>query len=411
MTLLLIPVALLLLIDLYFFQLIKTLLVDSNGRIDNLVYAGYWIFNLSLIGLVVISSNRSALPNHIRYYIFSILLLFLIPKLIGILAVLSEDIFRFGKYLTTLVTTEEVRVSNSRRKFVSQTGIVLASIPFATMLYGMVRTGFRIKTRKATVFFDDLPKSFDGLKIAQISDLHSGSFRSESFFEEAVKRINDENPDLIFFTGDLVNNEAVEAERFTATFSKLKAKYGVYSVLGNHDYGDYGPWPSAEAKADNLNRLKAIHTNAGWNILLNDSAIINRGNAQISIVGVENWGAARHFPKYGDLDKAVAISKNVPFKILLSHDPSHWDAQVIKHKEKFQLTLSGHTHGAQFGIEIPGFKWSPVQYVYKRWAGLYDNKDGQKLYVNRGLGFIGFMGRIGIPPEITMLELRVKKNA
>lgn len=411
MILILVPVALLLLIDLYFFQLVKTLLIDAEGRIVNLVSASYWVLNIALIASVVISSNRSMLPNHLRYYIFSILLVFLIPKVVGVLVLLSEDVFRLGKHLSTLIISEEVNVSNSRRKFISQTGIVLASIPFATMIYGMIQTGFSIKTRKVTVFFDDLPESFDGLKLAQISDLHSGSFRSEGFFEEAVKRINDSNPDLIFFTGDLVNNEAVEAERFTPTFVKLKAKYGVYSVLGNHDYGDYGPWPSADAKADNLSRLKAIHTNAGWNILLNDSTTINNGNDQISIVGVENWGAARHFPKYGDLDKAVENSKDVKFKILLSHDPSHWDAQVLGHNEKFQLTLSGHTHGAQFGIEIPGFRWSPVQYVYKQWAGLYDNKDGQKLYVNRGLGFIGFMGRIGIPPEITLLELRVKKNA
>jgi predicted MPP superfamily phosphohydrolase len=314
-----------------------------------------------------------------------------------------------GNGLWNLLNGHNNQFLYSRRSFISNAGLITAGLPFVAMLYGMVRTGYNLKVRKVKAFFPDLPQTLDGLKIVQISDLHSGSFSSNSFFEEAVERINKLEPDLIFFTGDLVNNEAVEAERFVSTFKKLNAKMGVFSVLGNHDYGDYVPWSSPDEKSENLKRLKQIHYDADWKLLLNDSVTIQSANEQIAVVGVENWGAARHFPKHGDLDKAVENVKEVPFKILLSHDPSHWDAQVLKHPEKFQLTLSGHTHGAQFGIEIPGFKWSPVQYIYKQWAGLYNGIDGQKLYVNRGLGFIGYMGRIGIPPEITLLELNSNK--
>lgn len=410
MLVLLIPAGLLLLVDFYFFQIVKTLLVDSSSKMQLFIYVIYWLMNISLVILTLVGSNRSYLPNHYRYYIFTTLLLFLVPKLIGCVVLLIEDLSNLTAYLINVFQADSTS-SHSRRKFVSQIGLITASIPFATMLYGMARTGFRFKVRTQKVFYEDLPMGFDGLRIAQISDLHSGSFITNEMFERAIGKINDLDVDLAFFTGDLVNNEAPEAERFIKTFSKLRAKLGVYSVLGNHDYGDYSRWPSKEAKDDNLNRLKAVHSQSGWKLLLNENDVLQRGEDKLAIVGVENWGASKHFPKYGDLDRATNSADTVPFKILLSHDPSHWDAQILKHTEKFQLTLSGHTHGAQFGIEIPGFKWSPVQYVYKQWAGLYDNGDGQKLYVNRGLGFIGFMGRIGISPEITVLELRSKKKA
>lgn len=408
---LLIPLGLLLGIDLYFFQIIKTLLADSSERLRFTIYVLYWIVSILMIVSVFLSADRSFFPVHVRYYVFSLLLLLLVPKVLGLLFLIGEDIFRLGEKISAVISGSDDTTIHGRRQFISRAGIIAASLPFATMLYGMVKTGFDIRVRKLKASFEDLPSEFEGLKIVQISDLHSGSFTTESHFEEAVNRINALNPDLVFFTGDLVNNEAVEAERFVETFSKLKAKLGVYSILGNHDYGDYGPWPSKEEKANNLKRLKQVHHDAGWNLLLNDSSTINMGESKLAIVGVENWGAARHFPKYGDLDKAVEKVKDIPFKILLSHDPSHWDAKVQEHEQKFHLTLSGHTHGAQFGIEIPGFKWSPVQYVYKQWAGLYEGVDGQKLYVNRGLGFIGYMGRIGIPPEITFLELNSSKNA
>lgn len=407
--LLLIPLGLLLVVDAYFFQILKTVLIDYSDKVRWIAFVAYWLLSITIMVLVFLSSDRSLFPVHVRYYIFSGLLVFLIPKLMGCLFLLSEDLYRLGGGLIGLFRNDEGPFLGERRKFISSAALITASIPFASMIYGMVKTGFNIRLRKSNVVFDELPEAFDGLKIVQISDLHSGSFANHNFFEEAVEQINSLSPDLIFFTGDLVNNEAIEAERFVPTIRKLNAKYGVHSILGNHDYGDYGPWPNEAAKLENFNRLKKIHSDAGWNLLTNGNCIVKNGESEIAIIGVENWGASRHFPRKGDLDKAANSVEHIDFKILLSHDPSHWEAKVLDHPQKFQLTLSGHTHGAQFGIEIPGFKWSPAQYAYKQWAGLYEGKDGQKLYVNRGLGFIGYMGRIGIPPEITLLELNSKK--
>ncbi|MFM1874809.1 MAG: hypothetical protein RL266_546 [Bacteroidota bacterium] len=404
----LIPLAFLLGIDAYFFQLLKTLLKEYPGSTKALIASVYWVANALVLLTVIFTSVRNDLPNYLRYYTFSLLLVIFIPKLIGVLFLLGEDLYRVVTGLFHLVEPNEQPFLSERRTFVSKAALITASIPFATMLYGMARTAFNLKVRKVNVEFSDLPDPFDGLRIVQISDLHAGSFSSPDFFRAAFDAMMDLKPDLIFFTGDLVNNASAEAEPFIDEFKKLRAKFGVYSILGNHDYGDYGPWPSTQAKAANLERLKAIHQEAGWKLLLNDHQLIDINGEKLAIVGVENWGASRHFPKYGNLDKAVEGANQIPFKILLSHDPSHWEAQVVDHPQKFQLTFSGHTHGFQFGIEIPGFKWSPVQYVYKQWAGLYERND-QKLYVNRGLGFIGYMGRIGIPPEITLMELRSVK--
>jgi predicted MPP superfamily phosphohydrolase len=407
---LLIPLGLLLLLDLYFFQIVKTAGSDLASKWRTILFIGYWLISLLTIAVVIFSNLRESWPNHIKYYLFSIMLVLFVPKLIGVIFLVGEDAFRFGKGLLGLFASTDETFLGDRRKFISQAGLIAAAIPFTTMLYGMVRTAFNLQVKRKTVFFDDLPEAFEGLTIAQISDLHSGSFSSSEFISEAVDRILDLKPDLIFFTGDLVNNEASEAEPHINEFKRLEARLGVHSILGNHDYGDYGPWASPEAKAENLSRLKDIHSESGWNLLLNDNHVLESDGEKLAIVGVENWGASRHFPKYGDLDKAVVGVEDVPFKILLSHDPSHWDAKIKEHPQKFQLTLSGHTHGAQFGIEVPGFKWSPVQYLYKQWAGLYEDM-GQNIYVNRGLGFIGYMGRIGIQPEITLLELKSTKNA
>ena len=404
------PLGLLLLVDFYFFQLVRTAGNDLVSKWRVLLFAGYWFITFLTIAIIVLSSFRDTWPNHLRYYLFSFMLVLFIPKLIGILFLLGEDIFRLGSGFIGIFKSSDDSFLDDRRKFISQAGLIAASIPFVTMLYGMARTAFNLQVKKKTVFYEDLPAAFDGLIIAQISDLHSGSFSSSEFIAEAVDRILALKPDLIFFTGDLVNNEAIEAEPHISEFKRLRARLGVHSILGNHDYGDYGPWPSQEAKAANFGRLKDIHRESGWNLLLNNNHVLEADGEKLAIVGVENWGASRHFPKYGDLDKAVAGVEDIPFKILLSHDPSHWDAKIKEHPQKFQLTLSGHTHGAQFGIEIPGFRWSPVQYIYKQWAGLYEDA-GQNIYVNRGLGFIGYMGRIGISPEITILELKSSKNA
>ena len=408
---LLIPISLLLAIDLYFFQLVKTSVVGFPERWRLAIYGLYWLINVLVIGSLVVSAFRQTLPNHIRYYVFSIALVFIIPKLVGIIFLLGEDVFRLGSGVIGIGDKPDGSFLPSRRKFISNAGLLVASVPFGTMLYGMIRTAFQLQVKNQTVYFDDLPKAFEGLLVAQISDLHSGSFSSTQLVRKAIDKILGLKPDLVFFTGDLVNDKASEAEPFISEFKRLTAPLGVYSILGNHDYGSIGPWPSREAKAANLERLKAIHGESGWNLLLNSNKVLESGNEKLAIVGVENWGASRHFPKLGDLDKATSGIENIPFKILLSHDPSHWDAQIKEHPQKFQLTLSGHTHGAQFGIEIPGIKWSPAKYLYKQWAGLYDENDGQKIYVNRGLGFIGYLGRIGIQPEITLLELRSSKIA
>jgi predicted MPP superfamily phosphohydrolase len=270
------------------------------------------------------------------------------------------------------------------------------------MLYGMIKGAFEFKIFKEKIISPKFPSVFNGLKIVQISDLHLGSFTSAEPLEKAIDLINQQEADYILFTGDLVNEKTDEAYPFIETLKKLKAKNGIYSVLGNHDYGDYIQWPSDTAKQENLKAMHKVHSDLGWKLLLNEHQIIEKDGEKIAIIGVENWGMGR-FPKYGKLDIAYKGTENISFKILLSHDPSHWENQVKKEYKDINLTLSGHTHGMQFGVEIPGFKWSPVQYVYKQWAGLYE-ENNQLLYVNRGLGFIGYAGRVGIMPEITVLE-------
>ena len=292
----------------------------------------------------------------------------------------------------------------SRFTFISQTALFLGGALTTGLTYGMTNR-YRYKIRNIRVQLKDLPEEFKGLKIAQISDIHSGSFDDPEAVSKGVASIMMGKPDLILFTGDLVNNKAEEIVPYMDIFNVLKAPLGVYSILGNHDYGDYVSWPSDEAKKQNLEQLKQHHAALGWRLLMNEHVILERNNQQLALIGIENWGA-RGFTKYGDMEKAMAGLENslMPVKILLSHDPSHWDAQVRKDYQDISLTLSGHTHGMQFGIDIPGFRWSPVQYFYNQWAGLYQEQN-QYLYVNRGFGFIGYQGRLGILPEITMIEL------
>lgn len=402
---LLVPILLVLLVDVYFFQSIRTVSHDVAPRVRLILHYSYWIVNVGLYLGLLYAASKPELLAYQRYYVFSIFIVLFVPKVIGTIVLLGEDVSRIAAGIYQFVGPKETEdFLESRRSFISKLSIISAAIPMSAMVFGMVKTAFDFQVRKRKLVLKDLPSAFNGLKVVQISDLHSGSFSSGNYFASVFEKINALKPDIIFFTGDLVNNEATEAERFINEYAQLSAPMGVYSILGNHDYGDYAPWQSASDKANNLARLKKVHADAGWKLLLNDNATLDKDGQQLAIVGVENWGASRHFPKYGNLDKAVAGVESIPFKLLLSHDPSHWDAQVKSHPQKFQLTLSGHTHGFQFGIEIPGFKWSPVQYVYKQWAGLYFEGD-QNLYVNRGLGFIGYMGRIGISPEITLLEL------
>ena len=348
--------------------------------------------------------NATLIPNLFIGFFFS----FFVFKLVLIVFFLFEDILRFMTIiylgLKNLFTKNGPKFAiPGRRKFIRQTGLTIAAIPFASMLYGITKGKYNFQINKVKLEFKNLPKSFHGFKIVQISDIHSGSFDSKEAIIKGIDLVNQQDPDLILFTGDLVNNDSREIIPFLTDFKKLKSRNGVYSVLGNHDYGDYKKWDSEQAKVDNMNLLYEYHSEMNFRLLNNQNSIISKNGESIGIVGVENWGN-KPFPQRGDLDKAIKGLENIPFKILMSHDPTHWTKKVLPHKSHFDLTLSGHTHGMQFGIEIPGFKWSPIEYIYPEWADLYQ-KSGEFLYVNRGFGFLGFPGRAGIMPEITVIEL------
>ncbi len=340
------------------------------------------------------------------------LVLIWLPKLIFAIFLLFEDIYRLINaatiYIYDIVGWESKGTEeyfSPRRSFFSKIALAIAAIPFSAILYGITKGKYNFKVNKITLKYKNLPISFDGFTITQISDVHSGSFDSIEGVEKGIKLINELNSDIVLFTGDLVNNIANEFDPYITLFSQIAAPLGKFSITGNHDYGEYIPWVSREAKESNFKKLIENHGKAGFKILLNDHIVFNRDGQQLAIIGVENWGLPP-FPQYGDINKASENMTNDIFKVLMSHDPSHWDAQIRQHPLRYDLTLSGHTHGMQFGVEIPGFfKWSPVKYKYPRWAGLYEEND-KKLYVNRGFGFIGFPGRVGIWPEITQITLQ-----
>jgi predicted MPP superfamily phosphohydrolase len=343
-----------------------------------------------------------------KSYAFGFLLTVLTFKLITIIFLFSEDIFRFfsGGY-EKLFGSSRAFTLPQRRRFLSAIALGLAAIPFGALLYGMYKGKYNFKVLKYTLEFDDLPDAFDGYQITQISDIHSGSFDNRKMVEYGVSLINQQKSDTILFTGDMVNNMTEEMRPWADLFATLEAKDGKYSVLGNHDYGDYIPWETAELKNQNLQDLKDLQKEMGFDLLLNEHRYLTKGEDKIALVGVENWGKGG-FKKVGDLQKAVSNISEQDFKILMSHDPSHWEAEVVPDEKHFHLTLSGHTHGMQFGIEIPGWiKWSPVKWRYKHWAGIY-KEQGQFINVNRGFGFLGYPGRVGIWPEITVITLKKK---
>ena len=364
------------------------------------------------IGLVSLFYPPPQWNNFFRF-VCSVFLIILLCKLIGCTFLIVDDLIRLFKWLIALFKKSESTspiASNegiSRLKFFSQLAIAFTVIPAIGFIYGIVRGAYKYKIHNVNISFPNLPDEFIGFKIVQLSDIHCGSFMNADPLVKAFNLSLEQKPDIILFTGDLVNNEAAETKPYIEAFKMLKAPFGVYSCLGNHDYGDYKVWENSEAKKENLIILKNIHAECGWRLLMNENVPIEKNGQKIALLGVENWGGNLRFPKYGKLDNAHAGTESYPFKILLSHDPSHWDYQVLKESKynDIDLTLSGHTHGMQFGIEIPGFKWSPVQYIYKNWAGLY-KKGSQYLYVNRGLGFLGYPGRLGIWPEITVIELQ-----
>lgn len=391
------------LITFYGFQAIKT--VSKSSWIHYLfIGMGMLIVGNFLIQFVMASEGRVLSPA--KSYAFGFLLAFMAFNLVLIPFLFGEDIIRFAiaTYDKLFGQKQEFNLS-SRRKFVSSIAIGIAAIPFASLLYGMYQGRYNFRVLKHVLHFEDLPEAFDGYQITQISDIHSGSFDNREKIAYAVNLIKEQNSDAILFTGDMVNNKTTEMLPWKDLFSQLKPKDGVYSVLGNHDYGDYVDWNSSAEKAQNLEDLKNLQREMGYDLLLNESRFIERDGQRIAIVGVENWGKGG-FKKSGDLKKAAQnIDKN-DFKILMSHDPSHWDEVVIKDDYHYHLTLSGHTHGMQFGIEIPGWiRFSPIQWRYKHWAGIYKEL-GQYINVNRGFGYLGYPGRVGIWPEITVIELK-----
>jgi len=398
-----------LLIDIYAFQAVRT---AFKSRGINLVYILVSVFVLVNFIYQLKTADRSVgISTKINLAIGLFLTLY-IPKIMILVIMFGEDIIRLPQACYKYFTEGNAAEGNylpSRRAFVSQIALGLAAIPFASFLYGMIKGKYNFKVLKHTLHFDDLPEAFDGYRITQISDIHSGSFDNKEKVEYAVDLVNQQASNVILFTGDLVNNTAKEMMPWMDTFKRLKSEDGIYSIFGNHDYGDYVQWNSEEEKKQNLEDLKNVQKDLGFDLLLNESRFIEKDNQRIAIIGVENWG--RGFKQKGDLEKAAQKIDKADFKILMSHDPSHWQERVIDDEYHYHLTLSGHTHGMQFGIEIPGIvKWSPVKWRYKYWAGIYKEK-GQYINVNRGLGYLAFPGRVGIWPEITVIELKKGSNS
>ncbi|KAA3614130.1 MAG: metallophosphoesterase [Calditrichaeota bacterium] len=397
-------------IDFYVFWGIRKITRDYRALVKKIVTIAFWFVPVfSISGLVMIFLFRESIsPAKTMtwfYYVSGPFILFYVPKLIFILFNLVDDIYFLIRKLVTQVQTKSnaEKRTITRRKFLTQVGIVTAGIPFLSLFYGIVYGRFDFTVRKLKLKFKSFPKEMNGLKVVQISDFHIGSFLGKKkTIDEAVDLINQQHADILLFTGDFVNNVSTEVDEFIESLKNLKARIGKFSVLGNHDYGEYVRWPSVEEKKKNLNRLIKIQQDIGFDLLLNESRTIELNGANFELLGVENWGLPP-FPQYGDLEKTLSGSNSESFQILMSHDPTHFSAQVAG-KTNIDLTLSGHTHGAQFGIEIPGWRWSPVNLRYKYWGGLYEEAN-QKIYVNTGIGFIGFPGRVGMPPEITVFEI------
>ncbi|PKD20640.1 phosphoesterase [Salegentibacter salinarum] len=392
-----------LLIEIYAYQALKTLTRN------------YWLIILYFVITAAVLGNFlyqwltpvvGSVLTGARGYAFGFLLSVLLFKLILTLIMFGEDIYRMGVAGYEKLSSSRGNFSlPSRRKFLSQLAMGLAAIPLASVLYGMYQGKYNFRVLRYTLYFKDLPDAFDGYRLSQISDVHSGSFDNKNKIKYGLDLLNEQESDMVVFTGDLVNNEASEMEPWKEMFGQIKAKDGVYSILGNHDYGDYKNWNSSEEKNQNLDTLKETHAKMGWQLLLNEHKIIERNGEKIALVGVENWGAGG-FKKEGDLDRAGEGLSEKDFKILLSHDPSYWQEKIKNDPKHYHLTLSGHTHGMQFGIEIPGwFRWSPVQYRYQNWAGIYE-EFGRYINVNRGFGYLAFPGRVGIWPEISVIELK-----
>ncbi|WP_345955608.1 metallophosphoesterase [Mucilaginibacter sp. PAMB04168] len=396
--------------DLYVHQGLRTLLLGNSKTTRRVILWIYWVISLGIVVLFLLSLSSASKPPGMKPYhqwVLSLFLGFLVSKIVFILVLVLGDAYRLIAGLVNVIrkTPEQGSYIPSRRKFVSEAAVLLAAVPFSSFLYAMFKGKYDYRVHKQTLYFNDLPQAFDGFTITQLSDIHSGSFDSAAAVQRGIDLANAQKSDLFVFTGDLVNNVASEIEPYISQFGQLKAPYGQYSILGNHDYGDYVEWGSAQEKADNLRKLKEHHKALGYRLLLDENLELEKDGQKITLIGVQNWG--RGFIQMGSLDKALQGVDPAAFKVLLSHDPTHWEEIVRYHPTQIHLTLSGHTHGAQFGIETDSLRWSPVKYRYLNWAGILE-QNKRYLYVNRGFGFLAFSGRLGIWPEITVIELKRK---
>jgi len=400
-----------LLLDFYVFQALKTVTQQSAEKMRFTIHLVYWLISGATLILLLSFPYIQTLQTSkfFRNYVFAILVGLFFAKLLGSVFFMVDDLRRGGFWMMSRLAPQAgarfMGEGNGipRSVFLSWLGLGIGGTLFGTLLYGFTNK-YNYQVRRVKLSFNNLPKAFKGMKLVHISDIHSGSFQNKEAVNHGIDLILKEQADLILFTGDLVNDRAEEMEEYQAIFGRLKAPMGVFSTLGNHDYGDYVAWPTKEAKAANLEDLKNVHAQMGWKLLMNEHVLLEKETDKIAILGIENWGAKGRFPKYGKMNQAHPGTEEIAFKILLSHDPSHWDAEIKTQYPDIDLMLAGHTHGMQFGLENPYFKWSPVQWMYRQWAGLYE-AGNQKLYVNRGFGFIGYPGRVGIMPEITVLEL------
>jgi uncharacterized protein len=404
-------VSLMLLLDLYMYQAVKAVSQSATPKTKTIILFVYWGISIAAIAgfLLFVLTNPDFMPKKVRTYLFATVVGLFLGKLIAAIFFLIDDLRRIiqwgaGRLFMQDTVADYIGEDGiSRSAFLSWMGITAGTGLFGSLIYGFTNK-YQYDVKKLQLSFESLPPGFKGLKIVHISDIHSGSFTDKKAVAKGVQKILDQRPDIILFTGDLVNNLAEEMKDYMDVFSQLKAPMGVFSTFGNHDYADYVKWDNPAEKQQNLERLKQVHADLGWQLLLDENIALERNGDRINLLGVQNISGKANFHSYGDMAKAYEGINHNHFNILMSHDPSHWESEVKLRYPGVDLMLSGHTHGMQFGLELPGFKWSPVQYVYKQWAGLYE--DGQqKLYVNRGFGFIGYPGRLGILPEITVMEL------
>jgi len=399
----------LLLIDYYFFQGILAVSKNWSPLWKGVLRYGFWVPTiLSVLALFWWTfDDPYRYSANFRNWVITGIVATYFSKTIGMVFLFVDDLQRGIRWVYSLFQKTSTDTSPgeviSRSEFLSKTALIAATVPLGAFAYGIISGAHDYRIRKVAIKLPHLPKEFDGIKIAQLSDIHSGSFWNKTAVKGGVEMVLSEKPDVIFFTGDLVNNESSEIKEYMAVFNKLRAPLGVFSITGNHDYGDYKSWGSKEAKQQNFKDLLTAHKELGFDLLLNENRFLEQGGEKLAILGIENWGT--RFSKHGELDKAYRGTEEAAVKLLLSHDPTHWDAQVRPLHKDIDVMFAGHTHGAQFGVNIGDFTWTPVQHIYKQWGGLYQ-EDNQYLYVNRGFGYLGYPGRVGMPPEITIFELK-----